>query len=81
MGEELNARAFGIACAIMWGGLVALLELAAGTRYGERWRLLLADLYPGYSNEPGDLALGTTLAVLDGFVLGYLFAWLYNRLV
>ncbi|WP_293031769.1 bacteriophage holin [Natronococcus sp.] len=77
---KVDARALGLSAGIIWGAAVAFLELAAGTRYGERWRLLLADLYPGYSSEPGDLVWGTVIGFVDAFVLGYLFGRLYNRL-
>ena len=80
MSGAIDARALGLTAGIIWGGMVAILELAAGTEYGERWRRLLADLYPGYSPEPGDLVWGTVLGFVDAFVLGYLFGWLYNRL-
>ena len=80
MAGKIDARALGLTAGIVWGALVAFLELAAGTRYGEQWRLLLADIYPGYSPEPGDLVWGTVLGFVDAFVLGYLFGWLYNRL-
>lgn len=75
----LNPRAFGLAAGVLWGAIVALLELAAGTSYGERWRLLLEDIYPGYSRRPGDLFWGPALGFVDAFVLGYVFCWLYNR--
>ncbi|MDG5761990.1 bacteriophage holin [Natronococcus sp. A-GB1] len=77
---KVDARALGLSAGIIWGTAVAFLELAAGTKYGERWRLLLADLYPGYSPEPGDLVWGTVLGFVDAFVIGYLFGRLYNRL-
>ena len=77
---KVDARALGLSAGILWGSAVAFLELAAGTDYGERWRLLLADLYPGYSHEPGNLVWGTVLGFIDAFVLGYLFGRLYNRL-
>lgn len=80
MSKGIDTRAFALTAGIIWATAVAFLELAAGTEYGERWRLLLADLYPGYSPEPGDLLWGTILGFLDAFILGYLFGWLYNRL-
>ena len=80
MAGPVDARALGLSAGIIWGLVVALLELFAGTDYGERWRLLLEDIYPGYSREPGDLIWGTTLGFVDAFVLGYVFGWLYNRL-
>lgn len=78
--STVDQRALGLSSGILWAVIVAFLELLAGTEYGERWRLLLEDIYPGYSREPGDLVWGTTIAFLDAFVLGYLFGWLYNRL-
>ncbi|TYL36564.1 hypothetical protein CV102_21145 [Natronococcus pandeyae] len=77
---KVDADALGLSAGIIWGAVVAFLELAAGTKYGERWRLLLADLYPGYSHEPGDLVWGTVLGFIDAYILGYLFGRLYNRL-
>lgn len=76
----VDPRALGLSAGIVWGGIVAFLELTADTEYGERWRILLADIYPGYSATPGDLAWGTTLGFLDAFLLGYLFGRLYNWL-
>lgn len=80
MTAKFDARALGLTAGIMWSAAVAFLELTAMTDYGERWRRLLADLYPGYSPEPGDLVWGTILGFLDAFMLGYLFGHLYNRL-
>ena len=79
MGSRTDPRAAGLAAGLLWGGLVAVLELTAGTEYGERFRLLLADIYPGYSSEPGDLVWGSVLGFVDGFLAGYLYATLYNR--
>ena len=80
MAGQVDSRALGLTAGILWGAAVALLELTAGTAYGEQWRLLLADLYPGYSPEPGDLIWGTFLGFLDACLLGYLFGRIYNRL-
>ena len=77
---RVDPRALGLSAGILWGTVVAVLELTADTDYGERWRLLLADIYPGYSATPGDLAWGTTLGFLDAFLFGYLFGRLYNWL-
>ncbi|ARS90233.1 bacteriophage holin [Natrarchaeobaculum aegyptiacum] len=80
MAGRIDPRALGLTAGVFWASLVAVLELAAGTDYGEQWRVLLEDIYPGYSRDPGDLVWGTTLGFVDAFVLGYLFGWLYNRL-
>ncbi|EMA35473.1 bacteriophage holin [Halobiforma nitratireducens] len=78
--SNVDQRALGLSAGILWATAVALFELFAGTEYGERWRLLLEDIYPGYSRSPGDLVWGTVMGFVDAFVLGYLFGWLYNRL-
>ena len=80
MTAKVDARALGLTAGIIWGTMIAFLEFMAGTEYGERWRRLLADLYPGYSPEPGDLVWGTVLGFIDAYFLGYLFGRLYNRL-
>ncbi|ADD04755.1 uncharacterized protein Nmag_1171 [Natrialba magadii ATCC 43099] len=80
MTGPIDTRALGLASGIFWALLIAVLELTAGTGYGERWRLLFEDIYPGYDRTPGDLLWGTTLAFVDGFSAGVSFGWLYNRL-
>ncbi|MCU4924936.1 bacteriophage holin [Halobacteria archaeon AArc-dxtr1] len=80
MAGKVDTRALALTTGIIWGTLVAFLELLAGTEYGERWRVLLEDIYPGYSREPGDLIWGTVLGFIDAFVLGYIFGRVYNRL-
>ncbi len=80
MSGPVDERALGLATGILWAGTVAFLELTASTAYGERWRLLLEDIYPGYTREPGNIVWGTTLGFVDAFGLGYALGWLYNRL-
>lgn len=80
MSGPVDTRALGLTFGILWGLAVATLEITAPTEYGERWRLLLEDIYPGYDRTPGDLVWGTTLAFADGFSAGITFGWLYNRL-
>lgn len=80
MSTRLDSTAFGLACGIIWAGTVGFLELAASTGWGARWRSLLADVYPGYDRSPGDFLWGVLLGFLDGFLWGYSFAVIYNRL-
>ena len=79
MAGHVDSRALGLSTGILWAAIVAFLELTAGTDYGERWRLLLEDIYPGYSREPGNLVWGTVVGFVDAFVLGYVLGQLYNR--
>lgn len=80
MPKPIDTRALGLTSGIFWALAVAILEITAYTDYGERWRLLLEDLYPGYDRTPGDLVWGTLLAFVDGYTAGITFGWLYNRL-
>ena len=79
MSAPVDQRALGLAAGLLWATIVAFLELTAHTDYGESWRILLEDIYPGYDREPGDLVWGTIVGFVDGFALGYAFGWLYNR--
>lgn len=77
---ELDSRAFGLACALLWSGAVSLLGLTARFGWGRRWQRLLADLYRGYDETASGLLVGALWAFADGLSGGYAFAWLYNRL-
>ena len=78
MAHQVDSRALGLATGILWATLVVVLELTAHTDYGEQWRLLLEDIYPGYSREPGDLVWGTVIGFADAFTFGYVLGQLYN---
>lgn len=74
-GGPVDSRALGLAAGVLWAVTVAVLELTAHTEYGERWRMLLEDIYPWYDREPGDLLWGPTVGFVDAFAFGEL----YNR--
>jgi len=82
---RLGAKAMANAGAALWGlsvlavGLVNLAQPNYGTAFLEG----LASVYPGYhaTASIGDVLVGTGYALLDGAVTGWLFAWLYNRVV
>lgn len=78
MSNPIDTPALGLTSGILWGLGVVFLEVAATFDYGERWRILLGDIYPGY--EPGDLVWGAIVGFLDAFTAGIVFGWLYNRL-
>jgi len=83
MGEHtlrLDARAFALACGLLWSLSVAGIGYAARFGWGERWQRLLADVYVGYGESDEAIAIGALWAFLDGAVGGYAFAWLYDRL-
>jgi hypothetical protein len=78
-GARIDAHALGLAGGTFWRLAVVILELTAHTDYGQRWRRLLEDIYPGYDRTPGDLLSGTVLGFIDGYLTGAVFGWLYNR--
>jgi len=83
MGDDttgLDARAFALACGLLWSLGVAGIGYAARFGWAERWRRLLADAYVGYDESDAGIAVGALWAFLDGAVGGYAFAWLYDRL-
>jgi hypothetical protein len=77
---KLDIRAFGLTCGLLWGiGLFCLtwwIILFDGAT-GEV--TLLGRLYRGYSISPLGSVVGLVWALVDGFVGGLVFAWLYNR--
>jgi len=76
---KLDVKAFAITCAVIWGlGLFALTWwiIAFDGATGEV--TLIGRLYRGYNISPGGSVIGLLWAVLDGFVGGAVFAWVYN---
>jgi ABC-type phosphate transport system permease subunit len=81
---KLNLKALAFSVAILWGGSVFLTGLTnlIWPGYAAAFLNLLASIYPGYhaSGSFGDMIVGTLYAVLDGFLGGLIFGWLYNYL-
>ena len=76
---KLDVKAFAMTCAIVWGlGLFALTWwiIAFDGATGEV--TLIGRLYRGYNISPAGSVIGLLWAVLDGFVGGAIFAWVYN---
>lgn len=77
---KLDPKALGLAGGISLAGWVVILGLLSRIGWGERWRWLFADLYPGYGSSLPGLVIGATWAFIDGATVGAAFAWLYNAL-
>lgn len=78
---KLNIRAFGVACGLWWGGGLFVLTwwvIAMGTAAGGP--SLLERIYVGYAFTPMGSVIGLGWGLVDGFVGGVIFAWLYNLL-
>ncbi len=76
---KLNPKALGLSLGILGGVVFFLWTLvAAYTGYGLELLELLITIYPGYSVTAAGALIGFIYCFLDGFVGGYLIAYLYN---
>jgi len=80
----MDKRAAAITGAALWGALCLLVGIAhfVWPPYGEAFLQVLDSLYFGLVGDAtvsSLVALGV-LTTIDGAVLGYLIAWLYERL-
>lgn len=78
---RLNIRAFGATCALWWGfGLFILTWWVIWTGGAGGGPSLLERVYIGYAITPAGSVIGLAWGLVDGFVGGIIFAWLYNLL-
>ncbi len=79
---KLSEKQLGLACAILWGGVMLFMGLAnaAWSGYGQAFLNVIASVYPGYhGGSLLQVALGTVYGIVDGLMGGFVLAWLYNR--
>lgn len=83
LGMKFNAVGLAMTCAILWGASMFLMGLAnmIWSGYGQEFVKFMASVYPGYQGPNNFLhvVIGTAYGIADGFVGGFVFAWLYNR--
>ena len=80
---RLYVRAVAGAFGILWGACVFFLGVAnmIWPTYGQAILQLCASIYPGYHpGSAGSVVIGAIYALLDGFIGGAIFGWLYNLL-
>lgn len=79
----LKPAAAAIAGAVAFGALVLIVSVAnlAIPEYGTSFLEVLASVYPGYEAQSSIAGAGlvTVYALIDGAILGFLVAWVYNR--
>jgi hypothetical protein len=82
---KLGVLRLGFTMGIIWAGFVFLVGIGnlilAG--YGEAFLKVIDSIYPGYHMGQwgfGGIIVATLYAALDGFIVGLVFAWIYNRL-
>lgn len=77
---KLNVKAFGITSGLVWGfGLFALTWWVIFFDGSSEAPTSLGRLYRGYKMTPLGSVVGLVWALLDGYVGGVVFAWLYNK--
>lgn len=79
---KLNVKAFALAIALVWG---------LGVFFGTWWIIffdgstgemtLLGKVYRGYNISPIGSLIGLVWGLIDGFIGGVIFAWIYNIFV
>ena len=78
---KLDVRAFAISCSLIWGFGLFFLTWWIIMFDGPTGEVtLIGRLYRGYSISPMGSVIGLLWALIDGFVGGAIFAWLYNRI-
>jgi hypothetical protein len=76
---QLNKKALGLAAGILWGLSVLLMTVWAVMAEGGNTLQVLARFYLGYSVSWTGALIGLGYGFLDGFIGGWLLAWLYNK--
>ncbi len=81
---RFSTPALALAVGILWAVCVFFVGVAnmIWPSYGQAFLQLCASIYPGYHPGAGvgSVIVGTIYAVIDGFVGGLIFGWLYNSL-
>jgi len=79
---KLDSKAMGLSIGLLWGGavlLVGVVNVVSGG-YGSSFLNGVASIYPGYEvGGFGSVIIAALYAVVDGFIGGFLLAWLYNK--
>jgi hypothetical protein len=80
---KLGVTRLGFTAAVVWGGIVFVKALAnmVMTGYGEAFLKVIDSIYPGYHMGQwgfGGVLVATLYAALDGFIIGIIFALVYN---
>ena len=79
---RLNAKAFALACGVIWG-LTIFLATVWLVIFGFEGQLMqqLDHFYFGFSVSWLGAIVGAVWGFVDGCIGGFVFAWLYNKLV
>lgn len=77
---KLNVRAFGFTCALFLGAGLFLVTWWIILFQGATAEVtFVGKVYRGYTITPLGSFIGLAWGLVDGFITGVVFAWLYNR--
>ncbi len=82
---KFNVIQLGLTLSIMWAVIVLFVGITnlLFPGYGVEFLRIVDSIYPGYHFGKwgfGGVIVSTLYAVLDGFIFGIVFAWLFNLL-
>lgn len=76
---QLKPTAFGLALGVLWSLMVLIVGLVAHFyTYGAPFVNAMGTIYFGYEASVIGSLIGAIIAFIDAFLIGALFAWLYN---
>lgn len=79
---KLHAVKFGLAIGIVWAAVCFIMSFTAmWFGWCDIMVELMASIYIGYSPTVAGAFIGLVWALADGFIGGFVVAWLYNKLV
>jgi len=76
---KLQPLALGIAFGLVWAIGVFLAGIFAMFNWGNAFVATIASFYLGYGASVVGALIGALWAIVDGFVAGYVIAWIYNK--
>ena len=80
--NKLNLKAFGLASGILWGGGLLFMGLTALVcSWAQPFVDVLSVMYVGYAAGIVGALIGAVWGFADAFIGGFIFAWLYNKLL
>ena len=78
---RLDVKSFALAGGLVWGvAIFALTWWMMAFEGISTEPTLIGRVYPGYSISPVGSFIGLVWALVDGLIIGAVFAWLYNLL-
>ena len=76
---KLQPLALGIAFGLVWAFGVFFAGIFAMFGWGNAFVATIASFYLGYGASIIGAIIGALWAIVDGFVAGYVIAWVYNK--